>query len=415
MKKSLTSTLTGSFSIAIQSLKSSPVRSALTMLGIIIGIAAAIVSVSIAQGGGQQLQQQIENFGTHKLYVWPNSNRRGGRSQGMGTARPLTERELEAIAEIDGVEAVSGRVQSGVTVVSGENNWATQVQGVDQNFRFIENIELAEGRDFSVRESESGAKVAIIGQTVANELFGTDNPIGQRLRVSRTPAEVIGLLEERGATNWGQDQDDVIWMPRTLVASRISRGASNLANSVGSLAIKIWDDQDVLVAQAEIEYQLRLLRDIQPGAEDDFRVFNFAEFIRARNETELLLGFLLAAFSATSLVVGGIGIMNIMLVSVTERTREIGLRRAVGARKSDVLIQFLVEAIMLGLLGGIIGMLLGVGATYFAAQLGDFPVMISPWTLVGAVVIAIFIALFFGYYPARRAAKLDPIEALRFE
>lgn len=409
------SAIAGSITIALQSLKSSPVRSALTMLGIIIGIAAAIVSVSIAQGAGQQLQEQIESFGTHVLYVWPDSNRRGGRSQGIGTARPITERDLEAIAAIDAIEGISGRVQSSVTVVAGDKNWTTQVQGVDQAFQLVENVELSSGRNFSAREAQSGAKVAILGQTVATELFGDADPIGQRFRVSRTPAEVIGVLEERGATNWGQNQDDVIWMPRPLVATRIAGRQSSFANSVGSLSIKVWDDEDVLETQAEIEYRLRLLRDIQPGAEDDFRVFNFAEFIRARNETELLLGFLLAAFSATSLVVGGIGIMNIMLVSVTERTREIGLRRAVGARRGDVLIQFLVEAIMLGLLGGIIGMLLGVGATYFAAQLGDFPVMISIWTLGGAVVIAIFIALFFGYYPARRAARLDPIEALRFE
>jgi putative ABC transport system permease protein len=408
--------LGASLAIALKAIRTNSIRSLLTMLGIIIGIAAAIVSVSISQGAGRQLQEQIESFGTHVLQVFPGSGFFGGRRGAAGTARPLTDRDLEAIAELsEAVEAVSGRVQTGATLVAAGRNWPSSIIGVNAGFDRIDNRRIVEGRGFSAAEIRGGDKLAVIGTTVARELFGAGDPIGQRLRIDRTPVTVIGLLEEKGASSWGQDQDDVVWMPLTTVRTRLARGPVSVPDDVGSLRIKVWDDRDVLEVQQEIEDLLRLRRKLQPGAEDDFRVVNFAEFIRARNETESLLGFLLAAFSATSLVVGGIGIMNIMLVSVTERTREIGLRLAVGARRRDVLTQFLVEATVLGLLGGLIGMGVGVGATHLAAKLGEFPVLIEPWTLGGAVAIAIFIAVFFGYYPARRASRLDPIEALRFE
>ena len=408
--------LSASLAIALKAIRTNSVRSFLTMLGIIIGIAAAIVSVSISQGAGQQLQEQIQAFGTHVLQVRPGSGFFGGRRQGAGTARPLTDRDVAAIAERnDLVEAVSGRVQTNATLVVGGRNWPSQIQGVDADFAITQSREIVAGRNFTEGETRSGATVALVGQTVVNELFDGADPIGARIRINRTPVTVIGVLEERGANNFGQDQDDVLWMPLGAVRSRISRAPSSVPDNAGTITLKVWDDLDVLDVQAEIEDILRLRRNIRPGAEDDFAVINFAEFIRARNETQALLGFLLAAFSATSLIVGGIGIMNIMLVSVTERTREIGLRRAVGARRRDVLTQFLVEATVLGLIGGIFGMLAGVGGTYLASHLGDFPVLIHPWVLAGAVGIAVFIAVFFGYYPARRASRLDPIEALRFE
>jgi len=408
--------LSASLAIALKAIRTNSVRSLLTMLGIIIGIAAAIVSVSISQGAGQQLKEQIESFGTHVLQVRPGSSFFGGRRGGAGTARPITDRDVAAITGLsDYIEAVSGRQQAQATLVTAGNNWPASVLGVGADFARIENREIVEGRNFSPAETRSGDKVAIVGQTIVDELFGGADPIGQTIRVGRTPVNVIGVLEEEGTSSWGQDQDDVIWMPLETVRSRIAPGSTSVPDDAGRLSIKVWDHVDVLEAQRRIEELLRVRRNIAPGADDDFAVVNFAEFIRARNETESLLGFLLAAFSATSLIVGGIGIMNIMLVSVTERTREIGLRRSVGARQRDVLTQFLVEATVLGLFGGIIGMLFGIGATHLAASLGSFPVLISPWTLGGAVFIAIFIAVFFGYYPARRASKLDPIEALRFE
>jgi len=408
--------LGASLAIALKAIRTNSIRSLLTMLGIIIGIAAAIVSVSISQGAGRQLQEQIESFGTHVLQVFPGSGFFGGRRGAAGTARPLTDRDLEAIIELTGsVEAASGRVQTGATLVAAGRNWPSNIIGVNLDFDRIDNRQIVEGRGFTPAEIRSGDKLAILGPTVARELFAGSSPIGQRLRIGRTPVTAIGLLDEKGASSWGQDQDDVVWMPLSAVRTRLARGASTVPDDVGSIRVKVWDDRDVLEVQQEIEDLLRLRRKLQPGAEDDFRVVNFAEFIRARNQTESLLGFLLAAFSATSLVVGGIGIMNIMLVSVTERTREIGLRRAVGARQRDVLTQFLVEATVLGLFGGLIGMAMGVGATHLAAALGEFPVLINAWTLGGAVAIAIFIAVFFGYYPARRASRLDPIEALRFE
>ena len=402
--------------IAMRAIRTNSVRSLLTMLGIVIGITAAIVAVSISQGAGQVLQQQIESFGTQVLQVRPGASFFGGRSRGAGTARPLTDRDVEAIRGLtDYVEAASGRTQTNAPVIYGGSNWSTTVLGVEVPYAAIEDIEITSGRNFTPREVQSGGKVAIIGQTLIAKLFAGADPIGARIRVGRTPVTVVGVLEEQGTSSWGQDQDDVIWLPLQTVRTRINRGEQNIAADAGRIYLKVFGDRDVLETQAEVEELMRLRRGIAPGAEDDFAVVNFAEFIRARNETETLLGFLLAAFSATSLVVGGIGIMNIMLVSVTERTREIGLRRAVGARQRDVLTQFLVEATVLGLLGGVLGMLLGVAATHLAAGLGSFPVLISPLTLVGAVVIAIFIAVFFGYYPARRASRLDPIDALRFE
>jgi putative ABC transport system permease protein len=390
--------LSASLAIALKAIRTNSVRSFLTMLGIIIGIGAAIVSVSISQGAGQQLQEQIQSFGTHVLQVRPGSSMWGGRSQGAGTARAMTDRDVEALQGMSQyIEAASGRIQSAVTLVSSGRNWSTSVLGVGADFSLIQDWEIVDGRNFTDGEVRSGGKVAIIGHTVARELFPSQDPIGARVRVNRTPVTVIGVLDEKGASSFGQDQDDTVWMPIETVRTRINRTPGSVPDNAGRLFIKVWDDLDVLEVQTEIEDMLRMRRNIQPGAEDDFVVVNFAEFIRARNETESLLGFLLAAFSATSLVVGGIGIMNIMLVSVTERTREIGLRRAVGARRRDVLTQFLVEATVLGLLGGILGMLLGVGGTYLAAHLGDFPILISPITLAGAVAIAIFIAVFFGY------------------
>ena len=408
--------ITASLSIALRAIRTNSVRSLLTMLGIIIGIGAAIVSVSISQGAGQQLQQQIQSFGTHVLQVRPGTSMWGGRAQGAGTARPLTDRDVDALREmVDYVEAASGRVQTAVTLVHAGRNWSSAVVGIGPEFSLIQDWAIVDGRNITEAEARSGAKVVVLGKTVADELFQGQDPIGTRIRVNRTPATVIGVLDEKGASSFGQDQDDTLWMPIETVRSRIGRSVGSVNNDAGRIFIKVWDHLDVLATQAEIEDLLRVRRDLEPGATDDFVVVNFAEFIRARNETESLLGFLLAAFSATSLIVGGIGIMNIMLVSVTERTREIGLRRAVGARRRDVLTQFLVEATVLGLLGGLLGMLLGVAGTHLAAKLGSFPVLISPMTLAGAVVIAVVIAVFFGFYPARRASRLDPIEALRFE
>ena len=402
--------------IALRAIRTNSVRSLLTMLGIIIGIGAAIVAVSISQGAGQQLQQQIAAFGTHVLQVRPGASFFGGRSRGADTARPLTDRDVAALRELsEYVQAASGRTQANVTVIHGGSNWATTVLGVEETYSEIEDVEIVRGRNLTPREAQAGGKVAIIGQTVVDKLFAGADPIGARIRIGRTPVTVIGVLEVQGTSSWGQDQDDVLWLPLQTVRTRINRSEQRSVDDAGRVFLKVFDHRDVLEAQFEIEELLRVRRDIAPGADDDFAVVNFAEFIRARNETETLLGFLLAAFSATSLVVGGIGIMNIMLVSVTERTREIGLRRAVGARRRDVLTQFLVEATVLGVLGGVVGMLLGVAATHLLAGLGEFPVLISAWTLVGAVVIAIVIAVFFGYYPARRASRLDPIEALRFE
>ncbi len=411
--------LGASLAIALKAIRTNSIRSLLTMLGIIIGIAAAIVSVSISQGAGRQLQEQIESFGTHVLQVFPGSGFFGGRRGAAGTARPLTDRDLEAIIELTGsVEAASGRVQTGATLVAAGRNWPSNIIGVNLDFDRIDNRQIVEGRGFTPAEIRSGDKLAILGPTVARELFAGSSPIGQRLRIGRTPVTAIGLLDEKGASSWGQDQDDVVWMPLSAVRTRLARGASTVPDDVGSIRVKVWDDRDVLEVQQEIEDLLRLRRKLQPGAEDDFRVVNFAEFIRARNQTESLLGFLLAAFSATSLVVGGIGIMNIMLVSVTERTREIGLRKAVGARRRDILWQFLTEAVMLSTFGGGIGIALGAaGAQAISYVLRDegFRAVMTIGAVMLATLFSAAVGLFFGIYPAQRAAGLNPIDALRYE
>ena len=410
-------TLPESFQIAVGALRLNATRSFLTMLGIIIGIASVIVMVSISEGAKQQVEQRINESGTSQLIIRPGASFRGGRSGGAGTATPISEKQMvELVQRLPFVEGGSGNIGTNAPVVLGNNNWQSQITGVHENYFDVRNITIEEGRQFTNGEINAAAKVAVLGLTVVNNLFDGRNPIGARVRIKNVPFQVIGLLEEKGQSSFGRDQDDVILIPISTARLRIAGNRyRTIPDDIGTMYLKIEDDYDMTLAQGEIEEQLRILRKLPPGADDDFSVRNMAEFIRARTETMTTLGMLLAATAAIALIVGGIGIMNIMLVSVTERTREIGLRLAVGARQQDILTQFLVEAIALCIIGSFIGVGLGMVVTVAIANISDWPVLFSIPVILGAIMSAALVGISFGYYPARKASNLNPIDALRYE
>jgi putative ABC transport system permease protein len=410
-------TLQETFQIATGALRLNATRSFLTMLGIIIGIASVIVMVSISEGAKKQVEDRINQLGTNQLMVRPGSSFFGGRSGGAGTATPITEKNLTGILErLPFIENGSGSIGSNTPVVLGNKNWQSQITGVHDSYFDVRELQVEEGRAFNSQEVKAAAKVAVIGVTIIKNLYDGSNPIGTRLRIKNVPFQVIGVLEEKGQNSWGRDQDDVIMIPITTARLRIAgRARESVPGDIGTMYLKIDTEADLSMAQAEIENELRILRKLAPGAEDDFSVRNMAEYIRARSETMTTLGMLLAATAAIALIVGGIGIMNIMLVSVTERTREIGLRLAVGARQQDILTQFLVEAIALCIIGSIIGVAFGMGVTVIIANISDWPIMFSVPVIIGAILSAALVGISFGYYPARKASNLNPIDALRYE
>ena len=401
---------------AIEALISNPLRSFLTMLGIMIGVASVMAMMAISEGAAKQVDEQIASLGASNLTIFPGASRRGPRSGGASSDQPFTDADVEQIRQEPFVTAVAARNSGSVTVISGQDNWSTSLYGTNTDYFITQSLSAAEGRFFDDREVSSGAAVAIIGKTVADSLFEGTNPVGQTIRANNVPLEIIGVLESRGASAGpGGDRDDVIIVPINTARNRITGGNPTVAKYVTGMEVGIADGYDMTMAQEQLETRLREIRRIPPGGTDDFRVFNIADFIRARSSTQATFGVLLAFTAAVSLIVGGVGVMNIMLVSVTERTREIGLRMAVGARGTDILGQFLAEALALCLLGGVIGSALGVGAANLAAKLGEFPVEISPRIAIIAIGASALIGLFFGFFPARQAAQLNPIEALRHE
>jgi len=409
--------LIASIRVAMTALRVNAMRSILAMLGVIIGVASVIVLVSISEGTKMAVERQIASFGTNLLIVRPGSSMFGGRRGGAGTATPLTDADTLAIRDtIAGIGGVSGEVSAPATAVVGGTNWSTRIQGVNAEYFEVRSWVIQAGRAFSPAEDRSGRRYAVVGQTVVNELFDGANPVGQTLRVSGIPFEIIGTVQSKGQTSYGSDQDDIIFAPLSTVRQRLGANQSvTVRNPVSTLYVSIAAGESIERAVLDIEELLRDRRDIQPGAEDDFVVGNLAEFIRARRETESQLGLLLAVGAAIVLLVGGIGIMNIMLVSVTERTREIGLRLAVGARPGDVRNQFLIESIILCLIGGVMGLAVGIAGTYVYAQVGELEIAINPMIVAVAIGASALVGIFFGLYPAHRASQLDPIEALRFE
>ncbi len=402
--------------VALAAIISNTLRSVLTTLGIVIGVASVIVMVAVGSGARSEVDRQINALGTNLLVIFPGSAMVGGRSGGAGTSVPLSEADLAAIRQkVQGVTAISGQLQGSAVVVRGNTNTTTRIWGVHEQYFTARDWSIENGREFTAQDLRTNARVALVGQTVIRNLFAGEDPVGQVIRIREDHFTVIGSLVAKGQTTWGQDQDDVIILPMTAARGRIVGRNALIPSQVGSIAVKFDPSVDLAEAQEQLEQTLRQSRRVLPGQEDNFSVRNLAEFLRARTAAQTTLGWLLGATSLISLIVGGIGIMNIMLVSVTERTREIGLRMAVGARRNDIMLQFLVEAITLCLLGGLFGIVLGVGAAYATAKLAEWPILISPNVVLLAIAAAAATGIFFGFFPARRASFLNPIEALRTE
>ena len=405
-----------SIRIALEALRANTLRSILTTLGIIIGVGSVIVMVAVGSGARQEVDRRINALGTNMLVVYPGSMRVAGRAGGAGTTRPLAEIDLSTIREkMPEVVAASGYLTGNAPVIRGSNNWVTFVAGVHDSYTTVRDWPIAKGRDFSPADMRMGARFALLGATVSTKLFGTDDPVGEVIRIRAVPFTIIGVLEAKGNSGFGRDQDDQILLPMSAARGRIVGRSQVINDQVGQMFVKFEDGTNLVEAQGEIENILRQRRRVQPGAEDDFSVSNLAEFLRTRAAAMTTMSLLLGATAAISLIVGGIGIMNIMLVSVTERTREIGLRMAVGGRRRDIMLQFLVEAVMLCLLGGLIGIGLGVGVAFAVAYSAEWPVVVSAQIVALALTAAAATGIFFGFFPARRAALLNPIDALRSE
>jgi len=385
------------------------------MLGIMIGVASVMAMMAISEGAARQVDEQISALGANNLTVRPGSSQRGGRSGGAGGGTPFTDGTIDDLRSEPYAFAVTARINGAATVVAGETNWTTNVYGVNADYFISQDWGAQEGRVLDENDVVSGDAVAVIGNTIGETLFEGSSALGQRIRVNNVPLDVIGVLSTKGQSNFGSDRDDVIVIPIDTARNRVLGGHPTTPNYVSDIELTVTPGYDMTQAQDQLEERLRVIRRIRPGQEDDFRVFNIADFIRARSSTQATFGILLAFTAAVSLIVGGVGVMNIMLVSVTERTREIGLRMAIGARSQDILGQFLFEALGLCLIGGIIGSGLGVGAAKLASKLGDFPVNISPFISLVSIGASVLVGLFFGFFPARRAARLNPIEALRHD
>ena len=399
---------------ALDALRLHKLRSALTMLGIIIGVAAVIAMVAVGGGAREQVIAQIRSLGSNLLVITPGNVTAGGVRMGSGAASTLTNEDAVAIAtEVPGVQVTAPNLRGTAQLVAGGMNWATSVFGIDNGWFEARDWDVEHGRMFEPEEIARGAQVVLIGQTVARNLYGGLDPVGQELRVGNVPLRIIGIMSRKGQTTWGQDQDDVVFVPLNTGRQRvIGRNMAN-ARSVGSIYVKVLDGEDMSLVEEEVKSLLRQRHRIQPGREDDFTVRNLADIAATREASARTLALLLAAVAGVSLAVGGIGIMNIMLVSVTERTREIGLRLAIGARQWDILRQFLFEATGLAAIGGSIGVLIGVGAAYIISNAAGWPLLIEPMSIVLAVMFSGLVGVFFGWYPALRASRLDPIEALR--
>jgi len=402
--------------IALRALAVNKLRSALTMLGIVIGVGAVIVMIAVGAGAQARVEEQIRALGSNLLLVMPGSTTAGGVRLGFGSGSTLTEDDVLAINR-DLPEALAAPALRGsAQVVWGNSNWSTQIYGVTPEYLDVRQWPLASGRIFEAGEMQGAAKVCLIGATVAKQLFGSADPIDQSIRIKRVPFTVIGVLEVKGQSMIGTDQDDLILVPIKTARSRVLGTASAARNrSVGTIWVKAAEGVDTKVVEEQVRSLLRQRHRIQPGADDDFSLRNLQEVMAAQEASSRVLALLLAAVASVSLLVGGIGIMNIMLVSVTERTREIGLRMAVGARTRDILGQFLVEAVTLSLIGGLAGVALGIGGSLLIAELAGWRIVISPQAVGLAVAFAFVIGVFFGFYPARKAARLNPVEALRFE
>jgi putative ABC transport system permease protein len=397
--------------IALRALARNKLRAFLTMLGIIIGVGAVIAMVAIGEGAKSTIRAQIASLGTNVLVVLPGSNSQGGVRLGLGNVNTLVDADARAmVRELPSVSFASPVLRRPEQLVAGNLNWGTLAQGVAPEFQQIRDWQLADGRFLHEGDMESAAKVAVIGETVARQLFGNDNPIDAVIRIRNIPFRVVGVLSPKGQTGQGTDQDDTVMIPYTTMQKRLMR-----ITWLQSIVVKAVNAERVQEAQEQITLLLRQRHRIGQDREDDFNVRNLSDIAEAAQTTARVMGVLLGSVASISLLVGGIGIMNIMLVSVTERTREIGIRMAVGARSRDIMLQFLVEAVVMAATGGLIGIILGIGSSEVLKEWAQWPTLISPAIVAVAFLFSGAVGVFFGFYPAKKAANLDPIEALRYE
>jgi putative ABC transport system permease protein len=399
------------FRIALRALARNKLRSFLTMLGIIIGVGAVIAMVAIGEGAKKKVQEQIASLGTNLLVILPGTVTLGGARTGFGGRQSLVPSDAKAIMDeipiVSGASPVLRQVQQ---VIAGDQNWSTQTQGVAPEFQRIREWQVREGRFLSQADVDSTAKVALIGETVAYNLFGDNDPLDAIIRIKKIPFRVVGILAAKGQSGNGTDQDDVVMVPYTTMM-KLVMGVTYIQQIIVA-AVSADTTQE---ANNQIASLLRQRHKIRPGADDDFMIRNLSDIAEAASNSATVMAVLLGSIASVSLLVGGIGIMNIMLVSVTERTREIGIRMAVGARSRDIMLQFIVEAVVMAASGGVIGILVGIGSSNLIKYLAELPTLIRPDIIAISFLVSGTVGIFFGFYPARKAAQLDPIDALRYE
>ena len=408
--------LKSSIRIAFRALTMNKLRSALTMLGIVIGVASVIATVAIGSGATQRIQDQIASIGSNIIIIIPGSTSSSGVRLGTGNAVTLSEADAREIpAQCPDVALAAPYVRGGAQVINGNNNWATIIYGVTPDYLAIRQLSVADGAEFTQQDVDSANKVAVLGKTPVDNLFGGADPIGQTIRIKNVPFTVVGVLTPKGQSSQGQDQDDVILLPISTAKRRVLGVNAANADAVNAIMMQAKSGPQIPAAQEEAQALLRQRHHLQASEADDFTVRNLEELFAAQEASSRIMAIMLAAVASVSLVVGGIGIMNIMLISVRERTREIGLRQAVGAKTRDILTQFLVEAVTLSIAGGFVGIVLGIGASALISRLAGWATAVGPSAVLLAVFFSALVGISFGYYPARKAAYLDPIEALRSE
>jgi len=401
--------------ISFRALRVNKMRSALTMLGIVIGVGAVIAMLAVGKGASQKIADQIASIGSNLLIILPGSTSSGGvRRMGAGTQPTLTMGDTEAILrECPAVADVAPEHGGIAQIVYGNQNWATGIRGTTPNMLNVREWQLASGRVFTGQEVKSGGKVCLLGRTVVDNLFGNIDATGQVVRIKKVPFIVIGVLEAKGQSLTGQDQDDTIFLPITVAQKQLF--GTQFPGMVRIIHVKAKSTEDLAAAEKQINELLRQRHRLGPKQENDFTVRNLTQLMQTQEQSSKVMALLLGAIASVSLIVGGIGIMNIMLVSVTERTREIGIRMAVGAKTWDIRLQFIIEAITLSLIGGVIGIILGVGGSKILSTFAEWPTIISPFYVVLAFCFSGLVGIFFGFYPAYKASLLDPIDALRYE
>ena len=398
------------FSASLTALRRNKTRSMLTALGIIIGVAAVIAAFAVGAGANKSIDEQISSFGSNFIMVFPD---RPGRST-TGVTRYLTYDDAQAIEkEVSGVDAVAPMINMSATLIYENTNWSSSVVGSTKEYSYVQEWNVESGRDINASDVRQGAKVAVVGKTVVDKLFSGENPVGKAIRINKIPFTVVGVFETKGLSAMGSDQDDFVLVPLTAAQRRLVRWKT--AGRIGNIYIKGVSMEALSYIQNETEALLRERHRIKPGDADDFAVRNVSQMLEARRKTTTIMSMLLGSIAFISLVVGGIGIMNIMLVSVTERTREIGIRMAVGATEKDIRMQFLIEAVVLSMIGGTRGIMLGVAAGYALSSFTSAPPVFTVMSIVLAFFFSAMVGVGFGYYPAYKASLLNPIDALKYE